>query len=152
LKLANVEVSQALDEKLPALFCDRSQMQQVVMNLLLNAAQAVHNRADGMVSILTRVSSSREAIVMEIQDNGEGIPQENLPKIFDPFFTTKEEGKGVGLGLTVVYGIVADHGGEIEVHSTVGKGTLFRVTLPLLESPAGQKAGLKESAKKRHIA
>jgi two-component system NtrC family sensor kinase len=152
LKLANVEVSKALDERLPELFCDRSQMQQVVMNLLLNAAEAVHNRPDGKVSILTRLSPSREAIVMEIQDNGEGIPQENLPKIFDPFFTTKEEGKGVGLGLTVVYGIVAAHGGEIEVQSTVGSGTLFRVTLPLSESPGGQNAGFAGSAEKGHIA
>jgi two-component system NtrC family sensor kinase len=68
---------------------------------------------------------------MEVQDDGEGIQPENLTKIFDPFFTTKGEGKGVGLGLAVVYGVINAHGGDIEVESTVGKGTKFRVILPL---------------------
>jgi two-component system, NtrC family, sensor kinase len=131
LKLANVEVRQSLDPQLPKLFCDRSQLQQVIMNLLLNAAEATQHRPAGQVAITTALNPSKESIILEIRDNGEGIPQENLPKIFDPFFTTKEEGKGVGLGLTVVYGIVTAHGGEIEVHSKTGQGTQFRVTLPL---------------------
>ncbi|NUO83194.1 hybrid sensor histidine kinase/response regulator, partial [candidate division KSB1 bacterium] len=74
--------------------------------------------------------------ILEIEDNGEGIPPELLSKIFDPFFTTKGEGKGVGLGLSVVYGIVEAHGGELEVNSSLGKGTIFMVTLPLAAEEA----------------
>jgi signal transduction histidine kinase len=68
---------------------------------------------------------------LEVKDNGDGIPKEYLAKIYDPFFTTKGEGKGVGLGLAVVYGIVESHGGEIEVDTKVGEGTIFRVDLPI---------------------
>jgi two-component system, NtrC family, sensor kinase len=78
---------------------------------------------------------------MRVSDNGEGIPAEQLPHIFDPFFTSKEEGKGVGLGLAVVYGIVEAHGGEIEVVSRPGEGTTFTVTLPYAETggtPGGE--------------
>jgi two-component system NtrC family sensor kinase len=74
-------------------------------------------------------------VVLAVSDNGEGIPPENLSKIFDPFFTTKSDGKGVGLGLAVSYGIIQAHGGDIEVKSAVGQGTTFTVSLP-----AGQPA------------
>jgi signal transduction histidine kinase len=70
-------------------------------------------------------------VLLTVSDDGTGIPEDALPRIFDPFFTTKEEGKGLGLGLAVVYGIVQSHGGEIEVHSEEGEGTSFEVTLPL---------------------
>jgi signal transduction histidine kinase len=135
LKLGNVEVQLNLKEDLPLLLGDGSQMQQVVMNLLLNAAESTHNRNGGKVTICTSLNPSGNAIRLGIQDNGEGIPPQNIPKIYDPFFTTKDEGKGVGLGLTVVYGIVTAHGGEIEVQSKVGQGTLFTITLPLTEAP-----------------
>jgi two-component system NtrC family sensor kinase len=69
-------------------------------------------------------------LVLEVRDTGHGIPPENMPRIYTPFFTTKGEGKGVGLGLAVVYGIVQAHGGDIEVQSTLGEGTVFRVSLP----------------------
>ena len=131
LSLANVTVQESLQEDLPALRCDGSQIQQVVMNLVMNAAEATSIREGGAVRISTRVSGDRSSIVMEVQDDGEGIPPENLVKIFDPFFTTKGEGKGVGLGLAVVYGVINAHGGDIEVESTVGKGTTFRVVLPI---------------------
>ena len=77
---------------------------------------------------------------MHVSDNGEGILPENLAKIFDPFFTTKPEGKGVGLGLAVSYGIIEAHGGDIEVKSTVGEGTTFTVSLPLVPPPARTEA------------
>jgi two-component system NtrC family sensor kinase len=70
-------------------------------------------------------------VVVEISDNGEGIPEENLKHIFEPFFTTKEVGKGTGLGLSVVYGIIQNHKGKIEVESEINKGSTFRVILPL---------------------
>jgi len=135
LKLANVSVETHFAADLPELLCDGSQMQQVVMNLIMNAAEATHNKGTGKV--ILRTFATNEGIVLEVEDNGEGIAPELQTKIFDPFFTTKEEGKGVGLGLAVVYGIIRAHGGDIEFQSVVGKGTTFRVTLPLGEETRG---------------
>lgn len=131
LKLANVELELQLDETLPNIKCDNSQIQQVIVNLVMNASEATHNRDHGKVTVRTTVNTNRESIRFEVKDNGDGIPKENLAKIYDPFFTTKGEGKGVGLGLAVVYGIVESHGGEIEVDTKVGEGTIFRVDLPI---------------------
>ncbi|HTX99348.1 MAG TPA: ATP-binding protein [Bacteroidota bacterium] len=131
LSLSNVVVNESLQEDLPPLRCDSSQIQQVVMNLVMNAAEATSVKEGGCVKVRTGASEDRSSIVMEVQDDGEGIPPENLEKIFDPFFTTKGEGKGVGLGLAVVYGVINAHGGDIEVESIVGKGTTFKVILPL---------------------
>jgi len=100
---------------------------------VLNAAEAMHARAEGLVRIGTRVEEKASAVLLSVEDSGEGIRPEHLAKIFDPFFTTKPEGKGVGLGLAVSYGIVEAHGGDIEVTSKVGEGTLFVVRLPLGE-------------------
>lgn len=132
LKLGSVEIHLDLREDLPAIQCDQSQMQQVVLNLVMNGAEATHKNGHGDVWVGTHLDPDK-TVVLEVRDNGEGIPQETLPKIFDPFFTTKEEGKGVGLGLAVVYGIVDAHHGDIDVKSSMGQGTTFRVTLP----PAG---------------
>jgi two-component system NtrC family sensor kinase len=129
LQLASVEVELKLAADLPRVQCDASQIQQVVMNLVFNAAESI--REGGRVTVSTWPTEDRQGAVLEVRDTGSGIPPEMLGKIFDPFFTTKEEGKGVGLGLAVVYGIVETHGGEIEVASKVGEGSAFRVTLPL---------------------
>jgi two-component system, NtrC family, sensor kinase len=131
LKLANVELELQLDEILPKIKCDNSQIQQVIVNLVMNASEATHNRVNGNVTVRTTANTNRESIRFEVKDNGDGIPKENLAKIYDPFFTTKGEGKGVGLGLAVVYGIVESHGGDIEVDTKVGEGTIFRVDLPI---------------------
>ena len=138
LKLANVEMHLDLKEDLPTLHCDHSQMQQVVLNLVMNAAESTHKNGKGDVWVKTGLDSAGGTAVLEIVDNGEGIPKSNMSKIFDPFFTTKEEGKGVGLGLAVVYGIVDAHQGDIEVKSEVGEGTVFRVTLPLTGAENGK--------------
>jgi two-component system NtrC family sensor kinase len=132
LKLLNVEASLQLDQALPHLSCDASQMQQVVLNLVMNAAEATRGRGSGRVAVLTLPSEDGESAVLEVTDDGEGIPKETLDRIFDPFFTTKDDGKGVGLGLAVVYGIVESHGGHIEVQTAPGRGTTFQVTLPLV--------------------
>jgi two-component system NtrC family sensor kinase len=129
LKLSNIAVQTDLREDLPAVPCDQSQIQQVVLNLLLNAAEATQQKAERRVAVRTSLEGGSVALI--ISDNGEGIPPENLAKIFNPFFTTKSEGKGVGLGLAVSYGIIEAHGGEIEVKSEVGNGTTFTVTLPV---------------------
>lgn len=131
LKLAEVEAELDLDENLPPVSCDGSQIQQVVLNLLMNGAEAAQGRASGRVGVRTRLADGGEAVELVVSDNGEGIPPENLNRLFTPFFTTKPEGKGVGLGLAVVYGIVEAHGGEVEVDSRPGQGATFTVRLPL---------------------
>jgi PAS domain S-box-containing protein len=113
--------------ELPPLRCRPGQLNQVFTNLLVNAAQAVHER--GEITIETRVEG-RE-IVISVADTGEGIAPENLERVFTPFFTTKPAGKGTGLGLAVSYGIVQKHRGTIGVESEVGRGTTFTVRLPL---------------------
>jgi two-component system NtrC family sensor kinase len=127
----NVALDMQLDDKLPLLKCDGSQMQQVLINLIMNAAEAAQGRNPGIVCVRTGTSTNGSDLVLEIHDNGIGIPPENIAKLFTPFFTTKGEGKGVGLGLAVVYGIVQAHDGDIEVQSKVGEGTAFIVTMPL---------------------
>ena len=128
LKLLNVEALLQLDETLAPLACDVSQIQQVVLNLVMNAAEATRAHGSGRVSVVTRRSA--DAAFLAVSDDGEGIPRETLDRIFDPFFTTKDEGKGVGLGLAVVYGIVETHGGHIEVETAVGRGTRSRSRCP----------------------
>jgi PAS domain S-box-containing protein len=114
---------------LPKIRCLPSQLNQVFMNLLVNAAQATPEGRHGTIAI--RCGAEAEGVWVEIADTGAGIPEENLKRIFDPFFTTKPIGKGTGLGLSLSYGIVQKHGGRIEVKSEVGVGTTFRVSLPL---------------------
>lgn len=141
LKLMNVSVELVLDETTPLMHCDTSQMQQVLINLIMNGAEAAQNRSNSKVTVRTRTDNTTHELVLEVTDNGDGIPEENLPKIFNPFYTTKEEGKGVGLGLAVVYGIIEGHRGEIDVRSRVGHGTTFLVRLPLDSEPAPGEAG-----------
>jgi two-component system NtrC family sensor kinase len=130
LKLMNVEIRLCLADDLPVVLCDASQLQQVLINLILNGAEACQGKTGPSVTVTTAFDAASKTLVLRVCDNGDGIPQDNLSKIFDPFFTTKEEGKGVGLGLAVVYGIVQAHHGDIEVKSDEITGTVFRVTLP----------------------
>jgi signal transduction histidine kinase len=110
---------------------------QVFLNLLVNAVQA--SALEGRIVVRTR-GDRDQGVVIEIEDNGSGILPEHLPRLFEPFFTTKPIGQGTGLGLSVSYGIIRDHGGAIEVESTVGRGSLFRVRLPH-QPPADGKRG-----------
>jgi signal transduction histidine kinase len=122
-----IRVEREYDE-LPRLRGHAGQLNQVFMNLLTNAAQALAGRQDGTIWVRTRAAA--RAAVIEIRDNGPGITPDVLPRIFDPFFTTKEVGDGTGLGLSIVHGIVERHGGSIEVASVVGQGTTFTVSIP----------------------
>ena len=120
--------------ELPDIDCLPSQLNQVFMNLLVNAAQAIEARG----TITIRTGQEGERVWVAVSDTGQGIPPENIPHLFDPFFTTKPVGKGTGLGLSVSYNIVEKHHGRIEVQSEVGNGTTFRVWLPIRQ--------IKESA------
>ena len=114
--------------EIPDIECLASQINQVVMNLVVNAAHAM---GDERGRITVRTGTAGEEVWLEVADNGAGIPPDTLKRIFEPFFTTKPVGKGTGLGLSLSYGIVQKHQGRIDVESTLGQGTAFRVTLPI---------------------
>jgi PAS domain S-box-containing protein len=118
-------------QELPPLECAAAHLNQVFLNLLMNALQAIEatGRGSGRLRLATRAASSD--ITISIADDGCGIPPDVLPRIFDPFFTTKPVGRGTGLGLSIGHGIIAEHGGRIEVESTVGIGTAFHIHLPV---------------------
>ncbi|MFL6631983.1 MAG: ATP-binding protein [Massilia sp.] len=122
--------------KLPEVKCLASQLNQVFMNLLVNAAQAIKNR--GVITIAT--GSNDGWVWVKISDNGSGIPQENLKRIFEPFFTTKPVGSGTGLGLSLSYSIVNKHGGRIEVASKPDVGTVFTIKLPVVPPASATEA------------
>jgi two-component system NtrC family sensor kinase len=118
---------------IPSVPCMPGKLSQVFMNLLVNAAQAIDK--SGTITIRSGLADG-ERVFVEIEDDGCGIPQSDLPRLFEPFFTTKPQGKGTGLGLSISFGIVQSHNGAIEVRSQPGQGTCFRVTLPLQGGPA----------------
>jgi signal transduction histidine kinase len=120
----NIQVQSA--QNLQPVLGDAGQLQQAVIALATNAVDAMP--FGGVLKISARNEGS--FVLIEVCDNGIGIPSENLPKIFEPFFTTKEIGRGTGLGLAVCYGILTEHGGSLDVQSTVGVGTTFTISLP----------------------
>jgi signal transduction histidine kinase len=122
-----LQVQTSLPE-LPPIFCQPGKIGQLFFNILLNAIQA--SQPEGLIEVRTRPDPSG-GVLVEIEDHGCGIPPEQLPHIYEPFFTTKPVGAGTGLGLAVSYGIIRDHNGSIDVESTVGRGSLFRIRLPL---------------------
>jgi signal transduction histidine kinase len=131
LKIDGVKVVTNLDPDLPDLMGSEDQLQQVFMNLVSNATEAMEAAGGGNLTIETSHILKEDNLQINFKDTGSGIPQENISKLFEPFFTTKKKGKGVGLGLSVAYGIVREHGGAINVTSDLGKSTTFQVKLPL---------------------
>ncbi|WGG48783.1 ATP-binding protein [Rugamonas sp. DEMB1] len=125
---------------IPDIECLPLQINQVVMNLVVNAAHAIAGPERGRIAVRTGVLDA-EQVWLEVEDNGSGIAPEALKRIFDPFFTTKAVGKGTGLGLSLAYGIVQKHAGRIEVDTELGRGTRFRVVLPVRHSVPEQEAG-----------
>lgn len=140
--LQQIEITVDLDPALPRVWGDADMFKQVIMNLLVNAQQAIEGKGSIVVtssSHLASVAAEPTAtpvpmVEITVTDTGCGIPKENLERIFDPFFTSKEVGKGTGLGLSVSYGIIKSHGGKISAESVVGAGTTFRILLPLTSS------------------
>ena len=141
-QLNNIEIAMDLDEELPAIWLDENLIKQVIMNMLVNAQHAI--KSEGRIYIRSRligagdcpesIEEPGDMAEITITDTGSGIPDDDLQRIFDPFFTTKGVGKGTGLGLSVSHGTIEAHGGLIEVESAVGKGTEFRIYLPVNES------------------
>jgi two-component system, NtrC family, sensor kinase len=120
---------------IPQIECRLAQINQVFMNLLVNAVQAIEDTG----TIWIRTAGEGSWVWVEIEDTGKGIPPEHMNRIFDPFFTTKPVGKGTGLGLSLSYGIIDKHGGHFEIESKVGRGTRFRIWLPIQSRPSGAK-------------
>jgi len=136
LHTSNIEVVSELAPNLPRVMADTHQIQQVFINLITNARQAMEgHRPDSRLTVKTQAAGGRVQVVFK--DNGPGIPAEHLLRVFDPFFTTKEVGKGTGLGLSLCYGIAQEHGGSIQALSLPGEGATFIVELPVAKSAAG---------------
>jgi nitrogen-specific signal transduction histidine kinase len=131
-RVSNITVIDALAAGLPQVFADGYQIQQVLLNLVINAEQAMLSaNGRGILVVRTWHDADQESVILEINDDGPGIPDELQPKIFDPFFTTKEVGQGTGLGLTVAYAIVQEHGGRIRLESRPNAGASFYVEVPV---------------------
>lgn len=131
LKNTNIEIARNYN-KIPAVSVDRQQIQQVILNLIINAEHAISESGKrGRIEFSTSYDDQQKHIVIKISDNGTGIPQKVIQKIFDPFFTTKPVNKGTGLGLSIAHGIIIEQGGAIEAESTSGQGTSFIIRLPV---------------------
>lgn len=128
IELQNIEIHYTENPDLPLIKADLKQIQQVLLNLFINGAQAMPD--GGKLSIKTDTDKKASFVSISVSDTGCGIHPENLNKIFDPFFTTKADRKGTGLGLSVVYGIITSHQGTITVESDVNQGTTFNIKLP----------------------
>jgi two-component system NtrC family sensor kinase len=126
----NILIEKEFDHELPDIIIDPAQIQQVFMNMIINAAEAMDG--NGKLTLITRFDEEKQFIVIEFWDVGHGIKEEDLERIFDPFFTTKEVGHGTGLGLAISFGIVKEHMGTISVESELDKGTRFIVRLPVI--------------------
>jgi len=137
LELDNILIRTRYDENLPEIAGDTEKLKQVFMNMLINARQAIGK--NGEIVITTGVDPGSRSVFISFKDDGPGIAPGILDKIFDPFFTTKPTGQGTGLGLSVSYGIVEDHAGDIRVASVPGAGTEFRIRLPIGDQPAHQE-------------
>jgi len=142
MEMKGVEVHADLPQGLPRVQCDPGQIEQVVLALSMNALDAMPR--GGNLWISTRAQQKTGEMIIQVRDDGSGIPTEILPHIFEPFLTTKESGKSVGLGLAVSHNIVERHSGRIEVQSELGKGTVFTVTLPLDSNPLPAAVPLQE--------
>ena len=129
-RLSNIEVKAQFAPDLPRVIGNGAQMQQVFMNLIINAEQAmIETHGRGRLKVIT--GNAGEMVLVSITDDGPGISPENMKKLFSPFFTTKEVGKGTGLGLSICHGIVTEHGGRIYAESELGKGASFILELPI---------------------
>ena len=127
----NIKIKKTYTSDLPKIVADSAQLQQVFMNIIINAAEAMEG--NGILALSTSLSRDGTCIEVKFSDTGHGIMEEDKKRLFEPFFTTKEVGKGTGLGLAISYSIIQKHHGTIEVKSELRKGSTFTVKLPLTE-------------------
>jgi len=135
LEIGNIEIHRIIDAQLPDVKGDSQFLQQAIFDIIANAVWAIrekHNEEGGAITIKAACEPEKNAVNISITDNGIGIPEKNIKKIFEPFFTTKGTGKGAGLGLFMVYNIIEQHKGEIEVESKINEGTTFKISLPIV--------------------
>lgn len=130
-RIKRYKITQDLADNLPKLKGSLNQLEQVVVNTLINAAEALGDRPDASIRIVTRVENGGQQVKLSISDNGPGMTDEIKDKLFDPFFTTKQRIGGTGLGMSITYGIIEEHGGRIDVDTRLGEGTTFHYTLPV---------------------
>jgi histidine kinase len=160
LRLRNIEIKKSLDPSLPKIKGDTNQLEQVFLNLITNARDAIAEKNGGKksqngggdsIEIITKTYESNANLIEIIfKDSGKGIDNQDQNNIFDPFFTTKEVGKGTGLGLSISYGIISDHNGKIEIAETGPQGTTFKIKLPIegadLKSQKVEKERIQQTA------
>ncbi len=142
MRVSNIEIAEEFDAQLPLTMCDPHQLQQVFLNVIVNAEQAMLATNNGGHLAIQSVATRDNSIQVRITDDGPGIPTDKIARIFDPFFTTKDVGEGTGLGLSISYGIMKEHGGHIWVQSQEGSGSTFIVELPVISdhpSPSVEK-------------
>ena len=133
LKLKKIDVIKNLNDNLPYIYADSNQLEQVLLNLITNARDAIEEKGSGVIEFKTELSDDSKSVIVKISDTGAGISKANIENIFNPFFTTKDVGKGTGLGLSISYGIIRSHHGTIAVTSKEGEGTTFTIKLPACE-------------------
>lgn len=133
LRTGNIEIVKDYEQDIPTFYVDSQQIQQVILNLILNAEHAIveSKKERGRIEFKTSFDNKRQRVIAKISDNGTGISQDIIHRVFDPFFTTKPVGIGTGLGLSISHGIILEHGGSIHVESKIGEGTTFIIELPL---------------------
>ncbi len=131
IKINSISVKKKFSTQLPMLLGAEDQLQQVLVNLLSNAIEAMETTETKQLTIETRYSLAENRIYVSFTDTGIGIPEDHQLKLYEPFFTTKKKGKGIGLGLSLVYGIIKKHHGKIVIDSIVNKGTTFQISLPV---------------------
>ncbi|WP_372680226.1 sensor histidine kinase [Desulfosarcina sp.] len=156
LRLRNIEIKKSLSPALPKIKGDANQLEQVFLNLITNARDAISENKDkpkngtaDSIEIITQPSETDEnGVEIIFKDTGKGINEADQNNIFDPFFTTKEVGKGTGLGLSISYGLISDHNGQIEIAETGPQGTSFKITLPVAGSGKKDEALDAEKYKK----
>lgn len=145
LQTSGIELRLEVADRLPLVYVDHARLEDVLVNLIQNAEAAIASRRDGTVPasgvprhapgeivITTRWQGEPDRILVDVADNGSGLREEDLPRVFDPFFTTREVGQGTGLGLSVCYGIVREHGGQITVRNAAVGGAVFTIELPVM--------------------
>jgi signal transduction histidine kinase len=135
LRSHNIKVKRDLATDIPKVLADANQLEQVFLNLISNAKDAIDPKGSGTITIISRRSEKADFIEVVVIDSGMGMDNSTVSDIFNPFFTTKDVGKGTGLGLSISLGIIEDHGGRIEVHSIKDRGTAFRICLPVINTP-----------------